>query len=186
MPNVSVNGEFIMNEIAEFKKVSFYQFKKDIQQAFPSDPYLNDESQLRKIYDDIILPTRSSSGSAGYDVRSPINVGIGAGETVIIPTGLRCKINDGWFLMMVPRSGLGFKFRLQLDNTVGVIDSDYYNADNEGHIMAKITNDSHEHKMLNIYKGDRFIQGIFVPFGVVLDDNAKGVRTGGFGSSGMN
>ena len=175
-----------MDKIAEFKKVSFYQFQKDMCAAFPYDPYINTESSLRTIYENIKLPTRSSTGSAGYDIRSPISFYIGAGQTVTIPTGLRCKIDEGWCLMLAPRSGLGFKFRLQLDNTIGIIDSDYYYADNEGHIMAKITNDTREDKNLNIYSNDRFIQGIFIPYGITVNDYAQGVRTGGFGSSGIN
>ena len=84
-------------------------------------------------------------------------------------------------LKCYPRSGLGFKYRMQLDNTVGIIDSDYYNADNEGHIMAKITNDTKEDKIMEIENGKGFMQGIFVEYGITEDDDANGIRTGGFG-----
>ena len=84
---------------------------------------------------------------------------------------------------MVPRSGLGFKYRLQLDNTIGIIDEDYAQSDNEGHIFLKITNDSRDGKTLELNKGDRFAQGILIPFGVVEDDNANGIRNGGMGST---
>ena len=73
---------------------------------------------------------------------------------------------------------------MQLDNTIGVIDSDYYNSDNEGHIFAKITNDSRQEKVLEIKAGDRFVQTIFVPFGITYSDAADGVRNGGWGSTG--
>ena len=88
-----------------------------------------------------------------------------------------------WVLHLYPRSGLGFKFRLQLNNTVGIIDSDYFNSDNEGHIFAKITNDSNEGKVLKLQAGEGFMQGIFLEYGITEDDDAGGVRNGGFGST---
>ena len=87
-------------------------------------------------------------------------------------------------MSLYPRSGLGFKFRLQLDNTVGIIDSDYYFSDNEGHIFAKITNDSRENKALHITAGSGFMQGIFTEYGITADDDATEIRNGGFGSTG--
>ena len=109
------------------------------------------------------------------------------GETVKVPTGIRCKIDEGWVLKCYPRSGLGFKYRLQLDNTVGIIDSDYYNSDNEGHIFIKVTNDSKRPwKNLNVLRGDGFAQGIFVEYGITVDDETAGVRNGGFGSTTEN
>ena len=88
-----------------------------------------------------------------------------------------------WVLKLYPRSGLGFKYRLQLNNTVGIIDSDYFYSDNEGHIFAKLTNDSKEGKSLTIPAGDGFMQGIFLEYGITVDDEAEGVRNGGFGST---
>ena len=81
------------------------------------------------------------------------------------------------------RSGLGFKFRLQLNNTVGIIDSDYYGSDNEGHIQVKLTNDSREGKTVEVEAGTGFSQGIFVEYGITVDDEADEVRNGGFGST---
>ena len=86
-------------------------------------------------------------------------------------------------LTCYPRSGLGFKFRLQLDNTVGIIDSDYYYSSNEGHIMIKMTNDSRNNKTVHVEKGVGFAQGIFVEYGITLDDDANEIRDGGFGST---
>ena len=100
-----------------------------------------------------------------------------------MPTGIRVKIDEGWWLGCLPRSGLGFKYRMQLNNTMGVIDSDYYHSDNEGHIFAKITNDSNEGKELEIKAGDGFLQAIFIPYGITYSDNADGVRNGGMGST---
>lgn len=162
-----------MKRIAIFEKVSLEQFGL---------AYTGADAQ--SVYNAIKLPKRATAGSAGYDFFAPFDVELKAGETVKIPTGIRVKMEDGWFLSIYPRSGLGFKFRLQLDNTVGIIDKDYYDSDNEGHIMIKITNDSKEGKTVNITAGAGFAQGIFTEFGITIDDDADGVRNGGFGSTG--
>lgn len=162
-----------MKRIAKFEKVSFEQFKKGY-----------DGADAESVYASIRLPERATAGSAGYDFFAPFDIELKPGETVKIPTGIRVRIDEGWFLSLYPRSGLGFKFRLQLDNTVGIIDCDYYNnSDNEGHIFAKITNNSTEGKTVNIAAGTGFIQGIFTKFGITVDDDADGVRNGGFGST---
>ena len=114
----------------------------------------------------------------------PFPCSLKPGETVKIPTGVRVRMEEDWVLSLYPRSGLGFKYRLQLNNTVGIIDSDYYYSDNEGHIFAKLTNDSNEGKALSLNAGDGFMQGIFLPYGITEDDAADGTRNGGFGSTG--
>ena len=101
----------------------------------------------------------------------------------IYPTGIRAKMEEEWVLKCYPRSGLGFKYRLQLNNTVGIIDSDYYYSDNEGHMFAKLTNDTNEGKTVEISAGTGFMQGIFVEYGITVDDEAEGIRNGGFGST---
>ena len=161
-----------MKRIAKFEKVSLKQFKEG---------YTGEDAE--SVYASIRLPERATAGSAGYDFYAPFDIELKAGETVKIPTGIRVRIDEGWFLSLYPRSGLGFKFRLQLDNTVGIIDSDYYNSDNEGHIFAKITNCSNEGKTVNIAAGTGFMQGIFTKFCITVDDDAEGVRNGGFGST---
>lgn len=167
--------------IAKFEKVSFEQFFKDMMDTFP----IMDEKDIKKIYDNITLPKRATTGSAGYDFFSTIPYTLEPGETVKIPTGIRCQMSENWVLMMFPRSGLGFKYRLQLDNTVGIIDSDYFHSDNEGHIFIKITNDSYSYdKTLRIEEGHGICQGIFLPYGVTVDDETDGIRNGGFGSTG--
>ena len=158
-----------MHRIAEFKKVSFDEFKKSFGE------------NAEEIYNNIKLPVRATSGSAGYDFFAPVDIELKPGETAKIPTGIRARIDDGWVLKIYPRSGLGFKFRLQLNNTVGIIDSDYFYSDNEGHIFIKITNCGN--KPLTVEKGKAFAQGVFVEFGITVDDDCDGVRTGGFGST---
>lgn len=168
-----------MNRIAKFEKVSPGQFRKDFTEAFPEY-----EKDADAIYNAIRLPQRATKGSAGYDYFSPVSFTLKPGETIKIPTGIRARMEEGWVLCNFPRSGQGFKFRLQLNNTVGIIDSDYYDSDNEGHIMAKLTNDSNEGKVLTVRSGEGFLQGIFFPFGITQDDEADAVRNGGFGSTG--
>ncbi len=165
--------------IARFKKVSFEQFYKDVKGSFK----VEEESQCRVVYDAIQLPKRATKGSAGYDFFTPFSFCIAPQESVKIPTGIRCEMREDWVLQMYPRSGLGFKYRLQLNNTVGIIDSDYYYSDNEGHIFIKITNDSKEEKTISLDAFDGFAQGIFMQYGLVDDDDTQQVRNGGFGST---
>lgn len=176
-----------MNRIAQFEKVSFEQFKKDWIDTFPSRFYEYDEDVLDKlignIYNSIKLPKRATSGSAGYDFFCPYGFMIQPNNTMKIPTGIRCKMESGWVLKAYPRSGHGFKYGAHLANTVGIIDEDYYNADNEGHIFIKLVNDSVLAKNVEIKTGDAFCQGIFLPYGITYDDNANEKRTGGFGST---
>ena len=162
-----------MKAVARFEKVSFDQFVNDFEVHF----------NVEEAYNDIKFPKRATTGSAGYDFYSPVDFTLAPGETIKIPTGLRCYIEDGYVLSIYPRSGLGFKYRLQLNNTVGIIDSDYYYSDNEGHIFAKITNDSNEEKTVEIEAGTGFMQGIFVEYGITFDDDATEIRNGGFGST---
>jgi len=134
--------------------------------------------------EDITLPKRATSFSAGYDFFAPYSFNINAGETLKIPTGIKVELDKDKFLAIVPRSGLGFKFRLQLDNTVGIIDSDYFNNNsNEGHIWIKITNDSRENKVLSLRQGEAFAQGIILRYYKTEDDCVTVDRTGGFGST---
>jgi dUTP pyrophosphatase len=167
-----------MQRVAKFEKVSFEQFKKDWL-----DTFYNTEN-IEEIYKGIKMPKRATSGSAGYDFYSTLAFELKPGESIKIPTGIRAKINDGWVLKLYPRSGLGFKFRVQMNNTVGIIDSDYYNSDNEGHIFCKIMNDTNEDKTVSLNQGAGFCQGIFVEYGIIFDDDVTEERNGGFGSTG--
>ena len=169
-----------MERIASFMKVSKDNFVSAITDEFKDI----DAVKASEIYDNLKLPVRGTAGSAGYDFKIPVNLTLKPGETAKIPTGIRSRMENGWVLMVFPRSGLGFKYRLQLNNTVGIIDSDYFNSDNEGHIFIKITNDSNEGKVLELKEGDGFAQGIFLPFGLTLDDECTADRNGGFGSTG--
>ncbi|MGM9970758.1 MAG: deoxyuridine 5'-triphosphate nucleotidohydrolase [Anaeroplasma sp.] len=161
--------------IARFEIVSFEQYKASFDNL--------DEKEVKQIYESLIMPRRATKGSAGYDFYAPFDIKLEPGQTIKIPTGIRVYMEENYVLKLYPRSGLGFKYRLQLNNTVGIIDSDYYYSDNEGQIFAKITNDSNENKSLLIQKGTGFMQGIFVEYGITFDDNATELRNGGFGST---
>ena len=167
-----------MKRIAKFFKVSPEEFQKAYLDEFGGDA-----DEAAKVYDEIKLPKRATSGSAGYDFFSPVDFTLKPGQTIKIPTGIRARMDEDWVLALFPRSGLGFKYRLQLNNTVGIIDSDYYNSDNEGHIFIKITNDSNEGKEVAVQSGSGFAQGIFFMYGITEDDDCDSLRNGGFGST---
>ena len=130
---------------------------------------------------EIALPKRATAGSAGYDFVSPVEVTVKPGETALIPTGIRAEMDPGWVLLLFPRSSLGLKYSLRLPNTVVVIDSDYAFAKNEGHIMVKLRNPLSV--PVTIGRGDRFCQGIFLPYGTAEEDEVTAGRVGGFGST---
>lgn len=155
-----------MKKIAQFFKVSESEYLK---------------SGDKTAFDSVILPKRATKGSAGYDFFAPFDFTLAPNQTEKIPTGVRVRIDEGWVLKIYPRSSLGFKYKLRLDNTVGIIDSDYFFADNEGHIFIKITNCGD--KLLSVEKGKAFAQGVFVEYGITVDDECDGERTGGFGST---
>ena len=154
-----------------FEKISKTQFEKDCIVA-----------DIDYVYDNIILPTRGTQGSAGYDIHSPVSVYINPGVTCKIPTGLKVTMPTNEVLLIIIRSSLGMS-QLCLPNSVGVIDSDYYNnIDNEGHFWIILRNDgTHPYE---IKAGDRIAQGIFTKFMITEDDCTTKVREGGFGSTG--
>ena len=162
-----------MKAVAKFEKVSLERFINDWDLG----------GNAESIYNEIKLPHRATSGSAGYDFFAPCDITLEPGQTIKIPTGIRVIIDDGYVLSLYPRSGLGFKFRLQMNNTVGIIDSDYYGSDNEGHIFCKLTNDTNEGKTVKINAGEGFCQGIFSEYFITYDDSADTRRNGGFGST---
>lgn len=134
-------------------------------------------------YEDIELPKRKTSGSAGYDIQSAVETNIYTGEVVLLPTGLKAQIDDGYTMLLFIRSSIGVK-GLVLANDVAVIDSDYYNnEDNEGHFFLAVKNVSNETNHINA--GDRIAQAVFVKYGTVDDDNAEETRKGGIGSTGI-
>lgn len=151
----------------KFEKISKSEFLKDVPDAN---------------YDDIILPKRSTLNSAGYDFYSIISFTLSPGERRVIPTGIKVSMNSNEFLSIYIRSSLGFKWNIRMCNQVGIIDADYYNnSENEGHIFVCLMNEGN--KVLEIKKGDRIVQGIFMPFLITDDDKTTDIRMGGIGST---
>ena len=109
-----------MKRIAKFHKVSEKQFAEGWRDSFGAAS----EEEIQKIYENIRLPKRATAGSAGYDFFSPLDFELKPGETIKIPTGIRAEMECGWVLKIYPRSGLGFKYRLQLNNTCLLYTSD--------------------------------------------------------------
>ena len=155
-----------MRTAAKFEKVSFETFKIN---------------GTRETYDGIKLPKRATLKSAGYDFYAPTKLSVAPNETVTVATGIRALMPDNWCLMIFPRSGLGFKYRLRLNNTVGIIDADYSDSENEGHIFIRMTNESD--KLLEIEQGSAFAQGIFMQYLLTEDDDTTATRNGGMGST---
>ena len=153
-----------------FEKINFEQFKKDI----------SDDLEL---YNSYSIPKRSTKESAGYDYESIIDFILKPGEIKKIPLGIKANMNSGEVLFLIVRSSQGFKYNVRMCNQVGVIDKDYYNnSDNEGHMWIKLEN--HGDKDYVVSKGDKIIQGIFIPF-LTVDNEEKidSVRTSGIGST---
>ena len=198
-----------MKKVAKFSKVSFEQFKKDFnkmidgvssdvywyprkdiievisEQNVPdSEHYEFTDEGIRSFYNSIELPKRATVGSAGHDFYLPFNITIPSKCSLTIPTGIRCEfLNSDYVLNIYPRSGLGFKYGIKLKNTVGIIDSDYYYSDNEGHIMVKLHNPEEERNAFDLNQGQAFCQGIFLPYGIADEEEVTNVRNGGFGST---
>ena len=157
--------------VAKFTHVSPGQYREALGQA-------EDALSL----EEIPLPRRATAGSAGYDFVSPLEVTVPPGGSALIPTGIRAEMDPGWVLLLFPRSSLGFRHALRLSNTVGVIDSDYAFAKNEGHIMVKLRNPLDG--PVTIGRGERFCQGVFLPFGTAEEEGDFAPRSGGMGSTG--
>lgn len=174
-----------MNRIAKFEKVSFEQFKKDFIKTFYKKDDVVDDDYLKSIYNNIKLPERKTSGSAGYDIFTPVSFNLRAGENYVFPTGIKVNMEEGWVLTVHVRSSIGFKYGVELSNTTGIIDKDYYNnTNNEGHIFVKLSNnDKTFGKDITVLNGDAVCQGIFLPFGITVDDDVTVVRQGGIGST---
>lgn len=173
--------------IAKFQKITYEQFKTDWLKIFkiwneePDKEYV--ENIIEKVYANIKLPERATKDSAGYDFYIPFDYTLKPNESIMIPTGICCKMNKNYVLQIYPRSGYGVKYGIHLANTVGIIDSDYYYSDNEGHIFVKLINDSLLAQDFTLSQGTAFCQGIFVQYGITHDDEAHEVRNGGLGST---
>lgn len=133
--------------------------------------------------DENLLPKRETAHAAGYDLKVAVETTIAPGEIQLVPTGVKAYMQPSEVLYLYDRSSNPRKKGLVLINSVGVIDGDYYgNAGNEGHIFAQMKNITDETVTLEV--GERIVQAVFAPFLMADGDDADGVRTGGFGSTG--
>ena len=151
----------------DFEKISFEEFKKDIEDN-------------KELYDSYKLPSRNSTNAAGYDFYLIKDIEIKPNEIIKIPTGIKAYFEPDEVLFMIVRSSTGFKYNIRLVNQVGVIDADYYNnKDNEGHIYVKIQNEGTETIKFNA--GDHLAQGIFLNFlKTDSDKNIESERTSNY------
>jgi len=153
-----------------FEKISFEQFKKDVEDN-------------KELYDSYNLPKRSTKYSAGYDFFSLYDFVLHPGEIKKIPTGIKINMGTDEMLMLVVRSSMGFKYNVRMCNQVGIFESDYYNnSDNEGHAWLRLQNEGDSDYIVK--KGDAICQGIFTKF-LTIDDEEKimNERQGGLGST---
>ena len=147
--------------------------------------------EIAKGFEDknINLPERKTKYSAGYDIEAAEDVIIpsfkkGTNPT-LVKTGLKAYMGDNEYLMLANRSSNPKKKGLILANSVGIIDKDYYeNEDNDGHFMFAFYNIKEED--IVIKKGEIVGQAIFMPFLIADNDEAQGTRKGGFGSTNIN
>lgn len=165
--------------MSHFEKVSYEQWRSDCGvKGLP-------ENELREWYEAIKLPQQATASSAGCDFFMPFNLNFEAGSRFRIATGIRWvtenETDRGKVLLIVPRSGLGFKYGIRLTNTVGVIDSDYCDSDNEGHIIVSLDNPSEQTVMLE--EGKAFAQGLVVSYDIPEGAGSDRARSGGFGST---
>ena len=188
--------------VAEFEKVSYEEFYKEYKKIFINaisqsvidsgeKVAIYSEEEIHTIahsvYDNIKLPKRSTKGSAGYDFFFPYQkTTLPNGVQFVVPTGIKCKFNyPGYGLFLFPRSSYGFNHQMKIDNTIPVIDSDYYgNSTNEGHIKVAITNQSNDGHSFSIDNQDKFCQGIFLPIAYAKEEEVTETRDGGIGSTG--
>ena len=166
----------------KFEKVSLDTFIREVRESYLWKYREYTDEELEIFYNRIQLPERSTAGSAGYDFVNPFNTIELNTTNVEIPTGIKVQLDPDKILMLAPRSSSarnGYMF----SNTLGIIDSDYYNnEENEGHIMIALLNYGKE--TVSLEKGERVAQGIFSKYLITNDDDATGIRTGGIGSTG--
>ena len=175
---IDSNGIVFNTRIIYFEKVSFEQFWRDVKHYCSGRPL--PDAVIHDWWENIQLPKRATSGSAGYDFYLPVDEVYVTGDSVTIPSGIRCVMPQGLVLMLFPRSGLSFKHGTRLMNTCGIIDSDFAEGKTEGHILVKMVSDY----PFYLHKGDRYVQGLLLPYAITSDDAADGQRTGGIGSTG--
>ena len=173
--------------IMHFEKITREQWVKDMVNLHSlKHPTEANFREINKLYDGIKLPKRATKYSAGYDFYVSGDVAILSENSGIVPTGIRwvCDKEEdkNKVLQIYPRSGIGFRTGVRLMNTVGIIDADYWEGNNEGHIMLKLYNPMDS--PLHVEDGGAIVQGVITEYHT-CDDEEEIVekRTGGMGST---
>ena len=164
-----------MTNKRKFEKVSLLNWEMSIPRTGVSG------EEWYNLHTVIKPPKRGTQLSAGYDIFAPYTFTLEPNQEEKIPTGIRAFMSDDNVLKAYPRSGHGFKYYVRLANTVGVIDADYVNSNNEGHIFVKLRNEGAVPMTIN--KGEGMCQVIFEQYFLTVDDESEGIRDGGFGST---
>ncbi len=166
-----------MSKIRGFEKISLEQYHKDEAIGLDRDKDFTEE------YNGIKLPQRATLKSSGYDIFSPFDFKLEPNEQIKLPTGIKVYMLDDEELLIFPRSSIGFKYNVKINNTVGKIDADYYNnPTNEGHIWIKFTNTGD--KLWEVKQGEAIAQGTFYNYLITDDDSpVSSNRIGGIGST---
>ena len=172
----------VKSAVAKFEKVSREQYAKDFTFMREMGVSGMEEDIINDCYSKLTLPVRKTKLSAGYDFSFPFSLVIPPHTEMLIFTGIKCMLKEGYVLKLYPRSSLGFKYRMQLNNTVGIIDADYYNNEsNEGNIGVKVFNPSDRPIILE--KGQAICQGIIECYFLAEEEEVTRERTGGIGST---
>ena len=141
------------------------------------------KEEMRKTKGEITFPTRGSKVSAGYDFYSPVDIILKPNEKTCVWSDIKAYMQEGEVLLLFVRSSIGIKKGLALSNGTGVIDADYYsNSSNDGNIGIALYN--YSDKIVEIKKGERICQGVFIPFLEADNGNTDKKRVGGIGSTG--
>jgi dUTP pyrophosphatase len=154
-----------------FEVISMLQYLKDVGMDKNHD------------YCNIKTPKRATRRSSGYDLYAPCSFTLLPGEDIVIPLGIKAYMLDDEELLIFPKSGISFKYGIQIANTIGKVDSDYYNnIKNEGHIFLKLVNTGN--KIFDVKAGDAIAQGTFYNY-LLADDDIPlcEERIGGLGST---
>lgn len=129
------------------------------------------------------LPTRATEGSAGYDIFAPVDLTFVPGVVTFVRTGFSVELEKGTAMLVLSRSGMGVKKRVNLAQKVGLIDEDY-----RGEVIVPLINEGMEEVF--VAENTAIAQFIIIPYvtgriEVVsnLEDTVRG--SGGFGSTGL-
>lgn len=165
-----------------FGRVTYSAFADDVKKFIP---YSIKPENLFDLWNEIELPKRSTQYSAGYDIKTPLDITIPPHSSVKVPSGIKAIFNademNTWCLLLYIRSSVGAE-GVVITHGTGVIDADYQFAKNDGGMVLALTNNTNN--IVKFKAGDRIMQGVFVIRGTTEDDQAAGDRTGGMGNTG--